>query len=440
MQVLRYAVRVQSFVELLWSSFGARTPECVIGRRLSGNEAPHNISAMIENRDMNHDDQVTLAKALLAKLESKTPTADASGPWHFELNPRMGDTALQRERERILLSSPGLFAFSSSLPEPETYQTVDLSGRSVLLTRDSDGTVHAFDNACIHRGAKLVDEGCGKAARLVCPYHGWAYDSRGRFVGAPLADCFPDIQRHTTSLAELPTVEKDGLIWGVLDRSQGDALDSFVRQLPPEFATFAFQDHQVYLQQSRTWNFNWKLGVDTFLENYHFTVLHRNTVAGRIIGNVSINDDFGRVRRSILARDTLKELRDKPESTWDVLPRVVSTYFIYPNTILFFFGDRCETWRMEPGADWRTCKVQYALYAPEPAETSEAAQSKRNQYFDSQAAAALKIVEIEDFPVAEGIQSTMEQGQISEVVYGQNEPNLALFYQRIRDDLGHDGE
>mgnify|MGYP001823116482 FL=1 len=385
---------------------------------------------------MHHDDQVTLAKALLAKLESKTPTIDDSGPWHFDLASRMGDNVMNKERDRVLRRYPGLFAFSSSLPGPDSYQTVELCGLSVLLTRDNDGAVHAFDNACIHRGAKLVDQGSGPAARLVCPYHGWAYDSRGRFVGAPLADCFPDVQHHTSSLADLPVVEKDGLIWGVLDRSECDALDAFVRQLPPEFATFAFQDHQLYLQQSRSWNFNWKLGVDTFLENYHFTVLHRHTVAGRIIGNVSINDDFGRIRRSILARDTLKELRDKPENTWDVLPRVVSTYFIYPNTILFFFGDRCETWRMDPGTHWRSCKVHYALYAPESEQMDEAALSLRNQYFDRQAEAALKIVEIEDFPVAEGIQSTMEQGQISEVVYGQNEPNLALFYQRIRDDLG----
>ena len=55
-----------------------------------------------------------------------------------------------------------------------------------------------------------------------------------------------------------------------------------------------------------------------------------------------------------------------------------------------------------------------------------------------QAEAALKIVEIEDFPVAEGIQCSMEQGQISEVVYGKNEPNLALFYQRMNQDLGRE--
>ena len=387
---------------------------------------------------MHHDDQVALAKALLAKLESKTPTLDESGPWHFDLAPRMGDKVLQQERERILWHCPGLFAFSSSLPEPDTFQVVELSGLSVLMTRDSNGTAHAFHNACRHRGAKLMDKSCGHAARLVCPYHGWAYDTRGRFVGAPLEECFPDIQRHTSGLTELPVAEKDGLLWGVLDRSQRDALDTFIQGLPADFATFGFQNHQVYLEQSRSWKFNWKLGVDTFLENYHFPVLHRNTVAGRIIGNVSINDDFGKIRRSILARDTLKELRNKPETTWDVLPRVVSTYFIYPNIILFFFGDRCETWRMDPGADWRSCKVHYALYAPKPGQISAADQSKRNQYFDRQAEAALKIVEIEDFPVAEGIQSTMEQGQIAKVVYGQNEPNLGLFYQRINHDLGRE--
>lgn len=387
---------------------------------------------------MEHSEQIRIAKELLSELDSKRATRDESGPWRFDLTPRMGEEVKNKEVEKILLRRPTLLGFSSLLPEPFSYRTVEIAGRSILLTRDADGVAHAFHNVCIHRGAKLVNQSCGQAEKLICPYHGWAYDTQGRLLGAPLSECFSDVERHTSTLKSISLREVSGLLFGILEPSQAHLLDQFVSELPPEFASFGLENQQPFLEQTREWKFNWKLGVDTFLENYHFNVLHRNTVAGRIIGNVSINDDYGFIRRSILARDTLAELREKDENEWDVLPRVVSTYFMYPNTIFFFFADRCETWRMDPGHDWRSCRVHYALFAPELESINEPPESERKDYFEKQAGAALKIVEIEDFPVAEGIQASMEQGQIKEVVYGQNEPNLSVFYRRLDEDLKSD--
>jgi nitrite reductase/ring-hydroxylating ferredoxin subunit len=84
----------------------------------------------------------------------------------------------------MLLASPQLVGYSSELPRPGTYCTKTVMGRSILLTRASDGRVRAFDNICLHRQSRIAD-GCGAARRLACPYHSWPYDLDGALVGVP---------------------------------------------------------------------------------------------------------------------------------------------------------------------------------------------------------------------------------------------------------------
>ena len=61
---------------------------------------------------------------------------------------------------------------------------VRVLGQDLTLFRGDDGTVHAVDGRCAHRGTALhlgrVEGDC-----LRCVYHGWAYDGSGRCVDAP---------------------------------------------------------------------------------------------------------------------------------------------------------------------------------------------------------------------------------------------------------------
>jgi phenylpropionate dioxygenase-like ring-hydroxylating dioxygenase large terminal subunit len=62
-------------------------------------------------------------------------------------------------------------------------QAARLLGVDLVLWR-SGGNILAWQDLCIHRGAKLssgrVEDGC-----LVCPYHGWSYDAAGACVRIP---------------------------------------------------------------------------------------------------------------------------------------------------------------------------------------------------------------------------------------------------------------
>ncbi len=82
----------------------------------------------------------------------------------------------------------------------------------IVLYRDSDGSAHALEDRCCHRGVQL-SRGCvTPAGRLACGYHGWEYDGGGRCVhvpsfveGTPIPAGF--------KVRSYPTLEQDHYVW-----------------------------------------------------------------------------------------------------------------------------------------------------------------------------------------------------------------------------------
>jgi phenylpropionate dioxygenase-like ring-hydroxylating dioxygenase large terminal subunit len=55
---------------------------------------------------------------------------------------------------------------------------VALQGHDLVLFRGEDDAAAAMDDACPHKGASL-SEGSVREGRLLCPWHQWAFNSRG---------------------------------------------------------------------------------------------------------------------------------------------------------------------------------------------------------------------------------------------------------------------
>ncbi|XP_074598605.1 cholesterol 7-desaturase nvd-like isoform X1 [Brevipalpus obovatus] len=84
------------------------------------------------------------------------------------------------------------------IPATESYQlapggmkTVEMCGKQILITRDSDGKVHAMDTYCPHNGTDL---GTGQMVRIKgedcirCPFHDWSFRVKdGECVDIPYA-------------------------------------------------------------------------------------------------------------------------------------------------------------------------------------------------------------------------------------------------------------
>ncbi len=61
----------------------------------------------------------------------------------------------------------------SDLP-PGSCRTVQAGGQAIALF-NCEGTFHAIDNTCAHRGGPL-GEGTLDGTTVTCPWHGWQWD------------------------------------------------------------------------------------------------------------------------------------------------------------------------------------------------------------------------------------------------------------------------
>jgi phenylpropionate dioxygenase-like ring-hydroxylating dioxygenase large terminal subunit len=97
-------------------------------------------------------------------------------------------------------------------------KAVRLLGRDVLLWRDDKG-IHAWEDLCIHRGAKL-SLGMVRGGCVVCPYHHWEYDASGKCVFIPSQpEQAPPLKARANVFHAR---EKYGLIWVALETPRGE--------------------------------------------------------------------------------------------------------------------------------------------------------------------------------------------------------------------------
>lgn len=88
--------------------------------------------------------------------------------------------------------------------------SVQIWESSLAVYRNADGSVNSLANACPHKGVEL-HRGEVHGNNLVCPYHGWEFNSDGQCVGIPY---FPQEQKLPCAQARsYPTREAYGIIW-----------------------------------------------------------------------------------------------------------------------------------------------------------------------------------------------------------------------------------
>jgi phenylpropionate dioxygenase-like ring-hydroxylating dioxygenase large terminal subunit len=136
-----------------------------------------------------------------------------------------------------------------------------LLGRDLVLWRALDG-VHAWQDLCIHRGAKL-SLGSVRNDCLICPYHAWEYEASGRCVRIPAhpAQTPPLKAQAKTFMAQ----ERWGLVWVCLGEPRHDLPvlpeldDSTFRQLLAGPYAFHAQGPRI---------------IENFLDVAHLPIVH----------------------------------------------------------------------------------------------------------------------------------------------------------------------
>lgn len=84
---------------------------------------------------------------------------------------------------------------------------VEVAGRAFALFRDASGRARGVADRCPHRFAPLSKGTVDAKGRIVCPYHGWAFDGEGR--GASPSQ--PELTKCDVGAIEV--VERDAYLW-----------------------------------------------------------------------------------------------------------------------------------------------------------------------------------------------------------------------------------
>jgi phenylpropionate dioxygenase-like ring-hydroxylating dioxygenase large terminal subunit len=126
----------------------------------------------------------------------------------------------------------------SEIPDPGDFIVRQVVGESVLLVRTADEIVGLL-NVCRHRGARIVDGGCGNAKRFTCPYHQWTFDLDGRLRGAPSMPDGEEVDYEALGMYRVPVEIWSGFVFGSVGGTAPPPLSAQIEELAPRLSDYA---------------------------------------------------------------------------------------------------------------------------------------------------------------------------------------------------------
>ncbi|MFO0690257.1 MAG: aromatic ring-hydroxylating dioxygenase subunit alpha [Myxococcota bacterium] len=298
---------------------------------------------------MDRGEQKGLIERIARRIATGT-TDECEAPVAESAEDFLSPERFEKERERLFLDSPQVIGFAGEVAQPGSFVAREAMGVPILVTRDRGGRLHAFLNACGHRGARLA-EGHGRASggRLVCRFHAWSYGLDGRLASRPSAASF-DAADAGCDLVRLPVSDRSGLlVVGLRPSVSQGAVDDHLVEIEAQLAGLGLERAQTLDERRYDVAASWKLVSMLSYESYHFASLHRDTVATMFEAN-AIADVFGRHSRWAFALKGTDKLLEQDPSAWpDHFPGALS-FQLFPGTVLITTWEIAQLIRSEPGA------------------------------------------------------------------------------------------
>lgn len=181
----------------------------------------------------------------------------------------------QHEVETFLMKEWHVLGRADEVAKPGDYFVTNLFNENLLVVRGDDGEVRVLSNLCRHRGMPLM-EGKGSTRRFTCAYHAWAYGRAGELLNAPrMRD-----KGVTAENCSLPTFRSEvwnGFIYCNLDDNAAP-LSPRLGQLDALLTNYKPESFRIVREFEEDWHTNWKCLVENFMEAYHLSVVHPETL------------------------------------------------------------------------------------------------------------------------------------------------------------------
>jgi len=140
-------------------------------------------------------------------------------------------------------------------------------GLDIVLWRDSRGKIHAHEDRCLHRGAKL-SVGQVLKDELRCAYHGWCYDAEGQCTTIPTSKIAQTKLAPRLRLQRFEVQERIGLVWVFVPDQPDTSAPPLV--IPEELEDPAYSG---FICEAE-WKANWILILENLADPMHGPFLH----------------------------------------------------------------------------------------------------------------------------------------------------------------------
>lgn len=156
-----------------------------------------------------------------------------------------------------------------------------LGGTPLVLFRDSTGRAWCLSDACPHRGAPL-HRGTVRGDRIVCGYHGWEFDPRGRLQRVPSEPRGEDGTCPSCPAAPLlrayPVREQGGFVWVLYHPDATyESLKSLALQVPVPVVDELTSPDWFLTYGSFSFDAPWEPVFENALDMSHIHYLHADS-------------------------------------------------------------------------------------------------------------------------------------------------------------------
>ncbi len=227
------------------------------------------------------------------------------------------------------------------IPEVGDYFTYQLLNEPLLVVRSDPDSVSVYANVCRHR-AMPVAQGAGNAKRFVCPYHAWTYDLNGALKSAPLMKKKADLKH-----CGLPVIRSEqwgGFIFATFSNNVAPLQES-LQGLEEVTANYQMASMHHIANFSEVWECNWKSLAENFMDGYHLSVVHpqslRPLTPTNLCDSLSQGDAYtsyiANYAKAAPAREhfapTLTEVETRQSRLFCVYPAMVAS--LSPDTLVY---------------------------------------------------------------------------------------------------------
>lgn len=209
--------------------------------------------------------------------------------------------------------------------------------KKLVLFRNENKKAVCLLNKCLHRHSEL-SKGEVSEGELVCPYHGWSYNSEGIVTSIPSEG--PEMIKGKRCQKTFPIVERDGVIWVWMGKAE-DKDESKIWKFPHTDSI----DSKGWTHYFMVTDFNNEVTnlVENFMDVPHTVFVHSGWFRNRSLTKVPITVETKNagVLVTYHQKDDNIGVLIKPLLNPKNDPMVHTDHFIFPNItrVDYSFGE-----------------------------------------------------------------------------------------------------